>query len=180
MPVTQVKPGDVLVIADAKWTSWWIRLQARLRGRPALHNHVAIFSHHDAAGTAWVIEGRPSGVGWALARRYLDHPLTIHNAEQPKTDTQRADILAGAKLLLGTEYDWATIARLGAEAARFEWLWRSREWGNDPPVAVICSSYADWLYERVGLANPGGYGETRHTDVADWAAWIQRRGWLAG
>ena len=173
------QPGDVLVIADRNFTSRFIRLQAWLLRKPHAYNHVAIYSHVDDAGTAWVIEGRPSGVGWCLASKYLQHPATIHNADQPKTAGQRAAIVEGARLLLGTRYDWAAIAELGGEILRINGLWRRyREWGEDkPPVAVICSSYADWLYERAGLSNPGGTAETRFTDVGDWATWITRRGW---
>lgn len=175
-----VQPGDVLVIADRNFTSRFIRLQAWLLRKPSGHNHVAIFSHIDAGGTAWVIEGRPSGVGWALAKTYLEHPATLTNADQPKTDEQRRLIVEGAKGMLGVRYDWAAIAELGAEPFRINALWRKyREWceSDTPPVAVICSSYADWWYEHVGLANPGGNAETRFTDVADWAGWLARRGW---
>lgn len=174
-----VQPGDVLVIADSKWASWWIRLQARLLGKPCTWNHIAIMSHIDAGGTAWVIEGKPSGVGWVLAAKYIDHPATIHNADQPKTAEQRAAIVQGARTLIGTHYDWLAIAELGGEILRINALWRRwREWGEDtPPIAVICSSLADHLYERAGLANPGGLAETRFTDVGDWAQWIEARGW---
>ena len=175
----EVRPGDVLVVTTGHWAGWWVRLQARLLGKPARHDHVAVFSHIDAGGTAWVIEGRPSGVGWALASTYLDHPATVHNAAQPKNDHQRSMILTAATALLGTDYDWTAIAQLGAEVFRINALWRRyREWGEQsPPVAVICSSLADLAYEKAGLASPGGRDETRFTDVGDWASWIARRGW---
>lgn len=179
LPFT-VLPGDVMVIADNHFTSWFIRLQARLMGKPALHNHVAIFSHVDEGGTGWVIEGRPSGTGWEKADKYLKHPRTITNAAQPKTDAQRAALVAGARTMVGTEYDWAAIAELGAEIFRINQLWRRyREWGegNSPPVHVICSSLLDWLYEQQRLANPGGDLCTRFTDVADWVTFIRRKEW---
>ncbi len=181
-----VRPGDVLVIADDNFTSWWIRAQARLLGKPSLHNHVAMYSHVDAGGTAWVVEGRPSGTGWEKAEKYLTHPATISNAAQPKTGAQRAALVAGAKTMVGTEYDWSAIVALGAEPLTplapilmVRGLWRRyREFGADSaPVHVICSSLLDWLYEQQGLASPGGLRETRFTDVGDWARFIGREAW---
>lgn len=177
-----VLPGDVLVITDKNITSWLIRLQAWLLRKPAMHNHVALYSHIDAGGTAWVLEGRPSGVGWEKAEKYLSHPATISNAAQFKSADQRAALVEGAKVMVGTRYDWLAIAELGAEIFRINALWRKyREFGEDsPPVHVICSSLLDWLYERQGLANPGGLAETRFTDVGDWVLFIQREDWNRG
>lgn len=172
-----VQPGDILCTRSGGWTSRLIRLGAALLDRPNTVNHVVIVTHTDDAGTLWGIEGRPGGVGWVAARRFLSAPYTLTNAAQPKTDEQRAQTALAAQSMLGVGYDWLGIAADTALALRLKPLW-SQDWhGLGPPAHVVCSSLADWVYEHVGLASPGGLTGTRYTTPADWAAFITERQW---
>jgi hypothetical protein len=180
-PVTlpALLPGDVLIVRTTG--GWWARLIGRLirfgaatRDQPNMDDHVAIVHHVDPAGTLWVIEGRPGGVGWASAQQY-DNPYLLHNAEQPKTQDQRDEVCALAVGLLGTPYDWSAIVADGMAAIGAGTLWRSKDFGDGPPAHVVCSSLAAWLYHRVSLAEPDT--TRRVTTPGDWADWVLRRGW---
>lgn len=182
-------PGDVIVLRTPDGAGWWIRRRALMLKYPwqpwrwlsdksTLVNHVAIFTHVDAEGFPRGLEGRPSGFGWVNLAKYLADAGTISNSHQPKTEHQRATIVRLATEAVGTPYDWAAILAMGAAAAGIPW--RLSEWPEGGvPSHVVCSSSADFYYEAVGLANPGGYGKTRGTDPQDWAEWITRRAWQA-
>lgn len=187
MATPDVRPGDVLVIRDDKFGSKLIRFRDWLLRRPKAerrHNHVAIVSHTDEAGTLWCIEGKPSSVGYVQAARYLESAELLHNGAQPKDDAQRSAIVKVAEEVntRGGSYDWLAIGSLASQVARVQLLWRKhyliKDWAEDEiPVHVICSSLADLCYEKVGLASPGGTVGTRFTTPSDWAGWIVRQGW---
>lgn len=166
----EVGVGDVLVTREGPAVvSWAIRLGARLMGLPAFVNHVIIVHHRDPLTGRWVgVEGRPSGTGWCDVTARLAHPLTNANTLQPKTTDQRYLIATAAETLVGTTYDWGAIAEAARQATRLR-LRAAAEWPEDAvPGAVICSSFADWAYERVGLDNPGGSLVTRFTTPGHW------------
>src|SRR4051812_43487767 len=102
--------GDVLVVRTSKIWGKLIRLGAALSDSPNLTDHVAIVHHRDDAGTLWCVEGRPGGVGYADARKYLGSAYTLNNVKQPKSDGQRYQIAVVAESMLGTPYDWIGIA----------------------------------------------------------------------
>lgn len=172
--------GDVLVTREGKWfASGAIRFGALLRNRPAFCNHVIVVHHRDENGTLWGIEGRPGGVGWRDLTESLKHPLTNANNAQPKTDAQRAEIADIMIMMLGTPYDWAGIAEDTRQALRLTWkIPIAKEWKDqEVPGQVVCSSLADWAYEKVGLANPGHGQITRTTTPGDWDHFMITRGW---
>jgi hypothetical protein len=171
--------GDVLVTREGKWwISWGIRLGAKLMNLPAFCNHVIIVHHLDPATGRWVgIEGRPSGTGWCDVGERLNQPLTNANNQQPKTEDQRFLIAKAAESLVDTAYDWEAIAEAARQATHIR-LRAALEWPeNAVPGAVVCSSFADWAYERVGLPNPGGNAFTRFTTPGHWDEFILERGW---
>lgn len=178
--VATVLPGDVLVVHDPHSVpAWWIRFGEWVAGKPANWNHVLIAHHIDAADTYWGIEGRPGdGVGWRDMASYLTDPRTLTNAAQPKTADQRGLIKDAAEALLpapghAARYDWPAIVVDGLEMV--DPLYRMRDkWGPGVPTQVVCSSMADWVYEHCGLATPAA---DRFCTPADWAAFIQRKGW---
>lgn len=170
--------GDVLVTREGPW---WVSFGIRLSGlvkrhRPDAVNHVIVVHHVDPQGRWWGIEGRPGGVGWRDLTDISRAAATNANTGQPKTETQRFLIAVAAEKLLGTPYDWDAIA---ADARMAVKLWRaSKDWADgETPGHVVCSSFADWAYEQVGLANPGGNAGTRWTTPGDWDFWISRQGW---
>lgn len=172
-----INKGDVLCTRNPKgWPAYFIRLGAAIRDRPSIVNHVIVAHHVDKAGVWWGVEGRPGGVGWVDLRRAMKSPYTITNAAQPKTVEQREEIAYVAKGLLGTPYDWQGIVADGMEAISAQELWNS--WTDTPPAHVVCSSLADWVYDRVGLASPGQKFD-RTVTPGDWAQFIIEKGWKA-
>ena len=175
--------GDVMVTREGnKLISLAIRAGAALAGLPAYCNHAIIVHHRDASGRWWGIEGRPSGVGYVELGKRLDHPLTNINTDQPKTEDQRYLIAVAAESLLSIPYDWSAIRRHTEAALKVSELLSLLpgvpEWDeNEIPTHVVCSSFADWAYERVGLANPGGHRRTRMTTPGHWDDFMLRRQW---
>lgn len=172
--------GDVLVTREGPWfVSAAIRLGARIARLPAACNHAIIVHHQDENGVMWGIEGKPGGVGWRDLTGPLSWELTNANNEQPKTDEQRFLIAAAAESLFATPYDWAAIAEHTREALT---LWKTfpslPEWRDgESPAHVVCSSFADWSYEKVGLSNPGGDKLTRMTTPGHWDRFMMNKEW---
>lgn len=170
--------GDVLVVKSGYTGSFWVRLGSRLRGRKGNVDHVIVVHHVDDAGTLWGIQGEPGGVGYAQLLKYKGSKDAVANTDQPKNDYQRARIAELAEGMLGTKYDWAGIVLDGMENIGAEHFWHNAEWPDGLiPVHVVCSSYADYLYEVVQLANPGGDGQTRGTMPSHWYDFIEKEQW---
>jgi hypothetical protein len=167
--VPDIQAGDVLCTRTQRsWVARLIRLGAALLDKPSVVNHVAIAHHRDAKGDWVVVEGRPGGVGWAPAAKYLASPWTLVNVRQPKTPEQRAAVVAACQALIGRPYDWGAIA---ADAAQAVGIDIPHRWSGTWDAAhVVCSSLAAYVYEHVGLARPGG--ALRTTTPGDWAAFI--------
>lgn len=177
---TTLLPGDVVCVRTTGFAGLLIRLGAALLDRPNMRNHVAIVHHRDAAGVLWGVEARPGGVGWVDMDNYLASPFTISNAEQPKTDEQRTAIAQAAESMLQTPYDWTAIAADAMKAIRADRLWQAKSYGEGQvPAQVVCSSLADYLYAKVGLANPGMVDgdAVRFTTPADWDLFIETEAW---
>ena len=183
MTKVEYKPGDVLVVHDGGFWAWVIRLGPWLRNKlygtnePTKWNHVLIVMPPDAKGNAWAIEGRPGGVGWRdlEASGYLTSPLTLSNAEQNKTEEQRAAICEVMQAMADrkTGYDWSAIASDIARVLTPLWGMRNK-WGKGVPGHVVCSSAADLAYERVGLDSPK---PDRYCTPWDWATFIVWKEW---
>ena len=160
--------GDVLCTRAGGIVPALIRLGAAFRDKPNVVNHVAVVHHLDAKGEWVCIEGRPGGVGWAPAAKYLDSPWTLTNVGQPKTAKQRAAIVEASEPLIGRDYDWGGIALDAIEALGINvpdrWV------GQWDAAHVVCSSLAAYVYDRVGLRRPAGDLRTR--TPGDWAAFI--------
>jgi hypothetical protein len=178
-----LQPGDVIAVRTPpgrwwdRWASGLIRFGAALHGQDNLVDHVAIVHHTDPAGVLWGIEGRPGGVGWVEVARY-DNRYLSSNAEQHKTDEQRAQVCLTAVGLLGTAYDWTAILGDAAAALRLNALWRERDPGDLAPGHVVCSSLAAWIYRKVGLTGPGSLGgNVLYVTPADWAEYFLSHGW---
>lgn len=138
-------------------------------------NHVVVVHHRDAAGVLWGIEARPGGVGWVDMTRYAASSWSVSNAEQPKSDAQRAAVCTVIEGMLGTPYDWVGIALDAAVAVGVQDLWVSTEWGPERPAQVVCSALADWGYEAVDLASPA---PDRTCQPTDWIVFNREREWL--
>jgi hypothetical protein len=176
--MTKLDIGDVICTRSEGWQAKMIRFGAGLIGKPNTVNHVAIFMGPGSDGRDRVIEGRPGGVGYKDAKRYLADSWTLNNAKQPKTNLQRAQIATATKALLGTQYDWVGIGQTVMEAINAPDLYRTKSWLNDAsPDHVVCSSLADWVYADVGLANPNKITADKITTPGDWAEFIVTRAW---
>ena len=172
------QPGDILVIDGTSGVAKVIEIGAVLQGQPAA-SHVAVLHHVDDARVPWAVEGRPGGVGWADARAYLRDPRTVANVLQPKTAAQRAQVCALMVKLLGTPYDWlGGIAEDAFESLGLGALWAEKDPATGlVPGAVVCSSLAAWVYDRVALGAPHP-DDWRHVTPSDWASYIAAQGWL--
>lgn len=174
-----IRPGDVLTVWDGTLPAWFIREGEAILNDPSGWNHILIMSHQDVAGNWWAIEAHPGVVGWTAAvdlTRYLSSPKTIDNARQPKTESQRSQIVAVAKGMFGTPYDWNAIQHIAFEAiSHLEW--HPADDGN-PPTHVICSSLVAYVYRKVGLQCPPV--AERATTPGDWAKLILTNGWNRG
>lgn len=169
--------GDVLVVSTGNnWAAKLIRIGEVIRGQAGLNNHVAIL-HHQTDGVWWAIEGRPGGVGWVDARRYLRDAHTLTNAAEPKTPLQRVTVARDAEAMLGTPYDWAAICGDVFDSLRIRDIFRQDWDGQGSPGHVVCSSFAAYLYGRVGLAHPKS--AERYTFPSDWTEFCLTQGWAA-
>lgn len=174
-------PGDVWVVRTRGFTARLIRLGTALRylfssknPQGDLDNHVVVVIH-ETDGVWWGIEGRPGGVGWADLTIYINEPATITNADQPKTDAQRAAIIALVPQVLGKQYDWDAIMEAAAQDLHLPVMFAPPDrWDATVPGHVICSSLADWMYVHLGLAAPG---QGRHTQPSDWTEFDLAKGW---
>ena len=171
--MTQVQPGDILAVRSPGWGPRLIRFGAAVREllsgdpEPNLDNHIAVAHHTDQAGTLWVLEGRPGGVGWRDARDYLRSPWTVTNIGQPKTTAQRNTVCQGAVALIGSPYDWQAIAADAAGAFGLADVWHPAWAAGHVPGHVVCSSLAAYLYSKAGLACPPGGREVTPSDWLD-------------
>jgi hypothetical protein len=174
--------GDVIVTREGPWyVQWPIRLGTAFLGLPSGCNHAIIVHHRDPATGHWIgIEGRPGGVGWVDITTRLSSPITNANNDQPKTEAQRYLVATAAERLLGIPYDWVAILADSLEAARLEEVYRHQwEFKEDGlPGHVVCSAFADWAYETVGLPNPGGNKQTRFTFPGHWDRFMTKKEWL--
>lgn len=173
--MADIKPGDVLAIRSNGAAGWWIRFGAALRNKPNLSNHIAVVHHTDAKGVVWGIEGKPGGVGWVDCKSYLKSPGLLTNAEQPKTDLQRATVCKTMEALLGTPYDWQAIIVDGANDTGIKVAGWEPDWKTGVvPGHVVCSSAADYAYFIAGLPCPI---HGREVQPSDWDEFILAKAW---
>lgn len=169
--MAELQAGDVLCTRATGLAPFLIRLGAAFRDKPNTVNHVAIVHHRDDKGEWVCVEGRPGGVGWTPAAKYLASPWTLSNVNQPKTPAQRASVVEATEALIGRPYDWTGIALDAVLALGIDLP--SRWVGKWDAAQVVCSSLAAWTYQKVGLAHP--LGDLRTTSPGDWAAFILSR-----
>lgn len=173
--MTDVRPGDLLLTRSSKGEgAKAIRIGEAILDDPNTVNHVIIVQKRDNAGRLWGIEGRPGGVGWVDLHNHLDSPWTINNVGQQKNNEQRKRITQLAKTLLGEPYDWVGIGLDVMRAIHADSLWASDQWGPEAPAHVVCSSFADYVYEKIGLETPKA---DRLCMPSDWARLIIENGW---
>lgn len=170
-----LKPGDVVIVEMGIWIiRWLIIIQAFLTGQAKYRKsgHVIVVTHTDTENRLWGIEGRPGGVGWAeLTKR--NGKWGLANTDQLKTAEQRSKIVETMKSLLGTKYDYDAYLQIALQTIGINTSWTDYK-GDQVPTHIICSAVADYVYEDVGLANPGGMAITRLTTPVEWAAFIAK------
>lgn len=144
--------------------------------KPDTVNHVIVVSHRDNVGTLWGIEARPGGVGYRDMSDVVHSRWSLDNIGQDKTTAQREQIVKVAKGMLGTPYDWEGIVADAMEAIHAPYLWCQFDAKGRAPAHVVCSSLADWIYDKVGLSTPGRKFD-RECSPADWAEFIILHGY---
>lgn len=174
--MAQLRPGDIVCSRTSKGLAGrLIRLGAAIMDKPNTVNHVIVVSHRDAAGTLWGIEARPGGVGYRDMGTVVHSAWSLDNIAQTKTTAQRKQIVEAAKGMLGTPYDWEGIAADAMEAIGAQALWCQFDRDGTAPAHVVCSSLADWVYDKVGLESPGKHFD-RECSPGDWAEFITLHG----
>jgi hypothetical protein len=174
--VTVPAPGDILAVRTPDLAGRFIRFGAAVKelitgnAEPNLDNHIAVVHHIDKAGTTWVLEGKPGGVGWRDATSYLASPWTVTNAAQPKSVVQRARVCKTAEAMIGTPYDWQAIAADAGEAFGLKDIWAQTAAGG-VPGHIVCSSLAAYAYDLAALLAPSP-ADFAHVTPADWVAFI--------
>jgi hypothetical protein len=172
-----LRPGDVLAVRGGGLAGDLIRLGQALAGKPNVSGHIAVM-HHWNGNVPWGLEGKPAGVGWVDLRAYAASRWTLNNCGQPgRTDLQRVNVAANAKLMIGTAYDWQAIADDTLRAFHMNDLF-SKTIDGTVPGHVVCSSYAAFLYERAGWAHP--MVPDRDCEPGDWDEFIIAGGWNVG
>ena len=173
-----LKPGDVVVTEMGVWivrVLIWIQALMTGKARYSRGGHVIVVTHTDDQNRLWGIEGRPGGIGWArLDKR--NGKWGMSNAEQPRDMAQRSRIVETMKMLLDTKYDYGAYIQIALNTMGINVDWTDFQ-GNDVPSHFICSAVADYVYEELGLPNPGGFKITRLTTPAEWAEYIDKKQW---
>jgi hypothetical protein len=173
-----LKSGDVVIVEMGIWiirVLIWIQALFSGNFKYRKGGHVIVVSHVDEAGRLWGIEGRPGGVGWTdLSKR--NGQFGLSNVEQIKTDEQREIIVGTMKQLLGARYDYEAYLDIALATVGITAQWTDYN-GEDVPIQFICSAVADYVYEEVGLANPGGAELTRYVTPALWAKFCTTKEW---
>lgn len=172
-------PGDIIAVdTGPSAAERLIKVGAALHNLPSLDNHIAVFHHYDEHGKPQLIEGRPSNVGWADGTKYMNHPATVSNQGQPKTDLQRAVILRALEAMIGVGYDWPAILADAHQDIGIKALWAEDWHGYGYPGHVVCSSLAAWAYMRAELDHPS-VGHERFCQPGDWTkfVWDNREAW---
>lgn len=178
LDVSQLQPGDVVVTEMGIWIiRLLIWIQAVFTGLAKYRKggHIIVVSHRDAEGRLWGIEGRPGGIGWTLMDK-RNGQWGMANVDQPKTEEQRTKIVAVMTELLGSKYDYEAYLNIAFATLGITKNWTDYK-DNDVPIHFICSAVADYVYEDVGLLNPGGLEVTRFTTPAQWAEFIGEKQW---
>jgi hypothetical protein len=175
MPIVPA-PGIVLAINSGNSPEdELIRLGSALLDEPNLANHIAVLIRQDAKGTWWALEGRPGGVGWADATRYLNSKLTISNQKQPLDTGQRGVICEVMNKLINTSYDWDAIVGDGFRDLHLPILpdpWAEKMSKNGLVSGhVVCSSAAVFAYAVAHAAYPT-YTDAAHEEPSDWVKFI--------
>lgn len=174
----EVRPGDVLAVdTGTSAGNVAIRVGWLLKRRDWSWANHCVIAHHWTAGVFWGIEGRPGGVGWVdLTARDWRH--LSHNADQPKSDDQRARVCEWAeKTILGRAYDWSAIERHALDALGVPDLFRDDWNGQGVPGQVVCSSVCALAYDQVGLSRPLPGEGGRYVAPGDWERHNRRRSW---
>jgi hypothetical protein len=169
-----LKPGDVVIVEMGIWiirVLIWIQAFLTGKSKYSKSGHVIVVTHRDLVGRLWGIEGRPGGIGWAqLDKR--NGKWGLANVDQIKSAAQRSKIVETMKSLLGTKYDYDAYLQIALQTIGLNTSWTDFR-GNDVPAHFICSAVADYVYEDVELANPGGKKVTRLTTPAEWGEFIE-------
>jgi hypothetical protein len=145
--------GKVIRWAEGtpRFTSPWLFWLFWLR-KPAKVNHVGVWD-----GGA-IMEGRPSGAGWASLKSYPD-AIWLN---LPLPDGQRQYVALAARSMKGTRYGWLNCLAIGLVRV-FGWkapkwalrILKSRRWEECAQLAdAVINDSAD-VYEK---NNPGHKG----------------------
>lgn len=180
LDVTKLRPGDVIAVplgnVWARRLVWLHTILTMKSKQYARYGHVAVYVKRDELGRHWVIEAAPHGIGWRDISSW-DGTFGMSNVDQPKSDEQRTKIVSLLEELIGNRYDYSAYFHFALESVGITPQWIREYDGKVLPASYVCSALADFIYETVLLANPGGDAETRFTTPAEWARFVGNREW---
>lgn len=180
LDTSKLQPGDVVIVEMGIWivrVMIWVQALFTGKAKYSKAGHIIVVSHVDSDGRLWGIEGRPGGIGWAdLSKR--NGKWGVSNVDQPKTAEMRVRLVDSMTALLGSKYDYPAYLKLAMDMVGITPRWTVEYTEEDVPVSYICSAVADQIYEANGLPNPGGNNNTRFTTPADWAQFVDTKGWI--
>lgn len=161
------RPGDYLVIATGGFLGAVIRLGTRAR-----YNHAAVVVEDGLAVEASVYGARLTpiaGSGWTLI---------ADNAVEPRTEEQRAAVVAAARQVIGTPYGFLDIVALGLVALGLRWSYLEARVARED--RLICSQLVDAAYLRAGVHLFDDGRASQSVTPGDLADRLTRRTWEAG
>lgn len=163
------QPGDYGVVTTNGWAARLIQAVTRSH-----YNHAFIY-----VGDGTIIEGRPSGAGYASLASY---PNVLWSTV-PLTPAQRTGIVAAATALIGTPYSWVDCAAIGVAhlirlhvptviRRNLSWVWDPVKHRLHRVDRLECAQLVDLTYEqnRAALfADHRDPGDVAPSDLADLA-----------
>lgn len=157
------RAGDIAVVRTRGFGAWLIRVGTRSK-----YDHVVIFVDDNGA----IAEAEPGGVRYGHISEYRPH-WTLTNAAQPKTEAQRAAVVAIARAFAdrNAPYDWAAITADVSNAFDIRDPFVREFLPGVVPARVVCSAMASYAYLKADLAEPTDHG-IRECTPADWARFI--------
>lgn len=135
------KPGDMGFSTIGGMLGFWIGLGQYLNGDGSKYTHVFIVLDDDT-----VMEAMPKGAQIVPMSEYADKAVFI---DWGITDEQREIIVAEARKLEGTEYNFIDYLALAFARLGFKPKWLVKRIKSSDKL--ICSALADMVYGKAGI-----------------------------
>jgi uncharacterized protein YycO len=116
-----IGPGYFGVVGTGGFVPWLIR-----RGTRSRYDHAFV-----TLGGGQIVEAEPGNVRVGTLTEYATYTHLAFSTGQTLTDIQRTAIAAKARSLVGSEYNFASIAELALADVGWHWRWLIRSAADD-------------------------------------------------